>query len=168
MTLGIRDVQLWKKAFLDSVEELSTRFIARATVTEIAHKQEMPDELLGAFIQVVCPEGAVLLGITGTAESCDGLAKMMLGMDPKDSIDEADANDAMGEIINIAGGATKTKLSQHMDNIEIGLPLFLSGRLRAVGNIAVELTEVKIGQYPCALIVFALTGKRARQTATIR
>lgn len=45
-------------------------------------------------------------------------------------------------------------------SIEVGLPLFLSGRLRAVGNIAIDLTEVTIGPYRCALMVFALTGKK--------
>jgi CheY-specific phosphatase CheX len=65
----------------------------------------------------------------------------------------------MGEIINIAAGTVKTKLSAQLGSIELGLPLFLSGRLRAVGHIAVELTEVRIDSYDFSLIVFALTGK---------
>jgi len=159
MTLGIKDVSSWKLAFFESIQELSEGFLGGATIVEMGHKQEMPPELLGAFVQVVCAEGAVLLGITGSAEDCSGLAKLMLGMAPEDEIDEVDANDAMGEIINIAAGAIKTKLSSQVGSIELGLPLFLSGRLRAVGHIAVELTEIEIGPHPCALIVFALTGK---------
>lgn len=160
MTLGIRDVQSWREAFFESVAQLSERCLDGAVVTETGHSQEMPEELLGAFVQVVSCEGAVLLGITGPAESCNGLAKLMLAMAPEDDIDERDANDAMGEMANIAAGATKSKLASSIDNIEVGLPLFLSGRLRAVGNIAIDLTEVTIGPYPCALMVFALTGKQ--------
>jgi CheY-specific phosphatase CheX len=159
MTLGISDVVSWKKAFFESMQELSDGFLGGVTITEVGHKQEMPDSLLGAFVQVVCPEGAVLLGITGSTESCDGIAKLMLGMDSDDEIEESDANDAMGEIINIAAGTVKTKLSAQLGSIELGLPLFLSGRLRAVGHIAVELTEVRIDSYDFSLIVFALTGK---------
>ncbi|MGC4069146.1 MAG: chemotaxis protein CheX [Polyangiaceae bacterium] len=159
MTLGISDVASWRRTFVESVQELSSSFLCGVPVAEVGHKQQMPDDLLGAFVQVVCPEGAVLLGITGTSESCAGLAKLMLGMDPEDEISEDDSNDAMGEIINIAAGTLKTKLSSQVGNIELGLPLFLSGRLRAVGHIAVELTEVEIGPHACALIVFALTGK---------
>jgi hypothetical protein len=159
MTLGISDVASWKTAFFESMQELSDGFLGGVPISMVGHKQEMPDSLLGAFVQVVCPEGAVLLGITGSSEACDGIAKLMLSMDPEDPIDESDANDAMGEIINIAAGTVKTKLRAQLGSIELGLPLFLSGRLRAVGHIAVELTEVKIGPYDFALIVFALTGK---------
>jgi CheY-specific phosphatase CheX len=141
------------------MKELCDGFLSGVEIAELGHRHEMPDSLLGAFVQVVCPEGAVLLGITGTSEACDGIARRMLGMDPDEPIEESDANDAMGEIINIAAGTVKTKLSPQLGSIELGLPLFLSGRLRAVGHIAVELTEVRIGSREFSLIVFALTGK---------
>lgn len=159
MTLGVKDVAVWRHAFVESIQELSEGFLGGVTVSEIGSRQEMPDSLLGAFVQVVSKEGAVLLGIIGSSESCDGLARLMLGMAPEDEIAEGDANDAMGEIINIAAGAIKTKLATRVGSIELGLPLFLSGRLRAVGHIAVEVAEVVIGDYNCELIVFALTGK---------
>lgn len=159
MTLGISDVRSWKNAFLEAIEELSVGFLGGAPVKPLNHKQEMPYALLGAFVQVVCSEGPVLLGITGSSESCHGLAKLMLGMDPTEPIDEIDANDAVGEMINIAAGAMKSKLAGQLGSIELGLPVFLSGRLRAVGHIAVESTEVTIGPFPCELLVFALTSK---------
>ncbi|HEY5957521.1 MAG TPA: chemotaxis protein CheX [Polyangiaceae bacterium] len=159
MTLGIGNVGNWRNAFLESVQELSIGFLGGTEVIVTGEKQEMPYALLGAFVQVVCSEGPVLLGITGTSASCHGLAKLMLGMDLKEPIGEDDANDAVGELINITAGLIKTKLSNQLGNIELGLPVFLSGRLRAIGRIAVASTEVKIGPYPCELLVFALTGR---------
>jgi CheY-specific phosphatase CheX len=159
MTLGIRDVTTWNRAFFESVVELADGFLGGASVEIRAQKQEMPYALLGAFVQMVCPEGPVLLGITGSSKACHGLAKLMLGLEPEDEINEDDANDAVGEMINIAAGGMKSRLSGQLGNIELGLPVFLSGRLRAVGNIAVESTEVSIGSHSCELLVFALTGK---------
>jgi CheY-specific phosphatase CheX len=159
MTLGIGDVRSWRNAFLESVQELAGGFLGGIDVAVTGTKQEMPYALLGAFVQVVCTEGPVLLGITGTSTSCHGLAKLMLSMSPDDPIEEVDANDAVGELINIAAGGVKTRLAQQLGNIELGLPVFLSGRLRAIGRIAVESIEVKIGPYPCELLVFALTGR---------
>ena len=159
MTLGIKDVKIWKSAFIESVQELGATFLGGAEVVVLDHKQAMPEDLLGSFVQIVCPEGPVLLGITGPEGSCLSLAKLMLGMAPEDELAEADAFDAMGELINIAAGGIKMRLAAKLGSIELGLPMFLSGRLRAVGHIEVELTEVTIGGNHCALMVFALTGK---------
>jgi hypothetical protein len=159
MTLGIKDVKAWRMAFFEAVQELADGFLGGAQVERLGQTQEMPYALLGAFVQVVCDEGPVLLGITGSSNSCMGLAKMMLGMSETDELEEPDAFDAVGEIINIAAGGMKTRLTGSLGKIEIGLPVFLSGRLRAVGHIAVESTEVRIGPYEFELLVFALTGK---------
>jgi len=159
MTLGIKDVGTWRTAFFEAVQELSDGFLGGAVVARVGQTQEMPYALLGAFVQVVCDEGPVLLGITGSSKACNGLAKLMLGMNDDDDIDEVDAYDAVGEIINIAAGGVKTRLTGTLGKIELGLPVFLSGRLRAVGHIAVESTQVKIGEHQCELLVFALTGK---------
>jgi len=159
MTLGVKDVAKWRQAFVEAVQELSETCFGGVPVTERGYRNKMPDSLLGAFVQVVSKEGAVLVGLIASSEACDGLARLMLQMEPEDEIAENDANDAMGEIINIAAGGIKTKLSAEIGAIELGLPLFLSGRLHAVGNIAVEVAEMSIGHFPCELIVFALTGK---------
>ena len=111
MTLGIKDVKSWTTAFYESVQELAEGFLGGAEVSVKEQKEEMPYALLGAFVQVVCSEGPVLLGITGSTASCNGLAKMMLGMEPEEDIAEADSFDAVGEIINIVAGAMKTNSS---------------------------------------------------------
>jgi CheY-specific phosphatase CheX len=121
----------------------------------------MPDPLLGSFIQVVCVEGPVLLGITGTETTCDHLAKLMLGMEPDEELPESEAFDAVGEIMNIVAGSMKTKLADSVGLLELGLPVFLSGQLHAVGNIVVQNIEVTVGSDPCNLLVFAITGNRA-------
>jgi hypothetical protein len=51
------------------------------------------------------------------------------------------------------------KLASSMGNIELGLPVFLSGKLRAIGRIAVETCKASVGGFDCELIVFALSGK---------
>ncbi len=159
MIPGIKDIRSWSAALFESVQDLAEDMLGGATVAANAQKQEMPSALLGAFIQVVCSEGPVLLGLTGSTENCEGLARLMLGMDPTEPIAELDAFDAIAEIINIVAGSLKTKLAGTVGNIELGLPVFLSGKLRAIGRIAVETCEVSVGGFDCELIVFALSGK---------
>jgi len=156
---GIKDISSWSTALFDAVQDLAEDMLGGAKVVSKEQKQEMPDVLLGAFIQVVCAEGPVLLGLTGTPANCDGLARLMLGMALDEPIEELDSFDAIAEMINIIAGSLKTKLATTVGNIELGLPVFLSGRLRAIGRIAVESHQASIGGYDCEMIVFALSGK---------
>jgi CheY-specific phosphatase CheX len=156
---GIKDITSWSAALFESVEDLAEDMLGRAVVVSKAQKQEMPACLLGAFIQVVCAEGPVLLGLTSSTENCENLARLMLGMEPGEPIPELDAFDAIAEMINIIAGSLKTKLASPVGNIELGLPVFLSGKLRAIGRIAVQTHEISIGGFDCELLVFALSGK---------
>lgn len=156
---GIKDIGSWSVAFLESVKDLAHDMLGGVPVVAKARKPEMPYALLGAFMQVVCTEGPVLLGITATNANCDGLARLMLGMSADEPIAELDSFDAIAEIINIVAGMMKTKLAGQVGNIDLGLPVFLSGRLRAIGRIAVETYEISVANYNCELVVFALSGK---------
>ena len=159
MIPGIKDINCWSAALFESVQDLALDMLGGATVVSKVQKKEMPPDLLGAFIQVVCSEGPVLLGLTGSTANCEGLARIMLGMEPDEPIAELDAFDAIAEMINIIAGLMKTKLASSVGNIDLGLPVFLSGRLRAIGRIAVDSHEASVGGFDCELIVFALSGK---------
>jgi CheY-specific phosphatase CheX len=159
MIRGIKDIGSWSDAILQAARDLARDMLGGVPVVSKELKFEMPFALLGAFVQVVSPEGPVLLGITASSTHCDGLARLLLGMSPNEPIEETDSYDAVAEIVNILAGSVATKLSADMGQIDIGLPVFLNGRLRAFGKIAVVSHEISIGACNCELVVFALSGK---------
>jgi len=158
MIHGIKDIGSWAAAFYESTQDLARDMLGDVPVVSKLVKNEMPYALLGAFIQVVCSEGPVLLGITANNANCASLARLMLGMSPDDPIEETDTFDAMAEMINILSGLVKTKLSDRLDHYDIGLPIFLNGRLRAAGRVAVVSHEVSVASHDCELVILALSG----------
>jgi CheY-specific phosphatase CheX len=158
MIRGIKDIGSWADAFFAATQDLARDMLGGVPVVSRTIKHEMPYALLGAFIQVVCSEGPVLLGITANNAHCDGLARLMLGMAPDEPIQETDSFDAIAEMINILSGLVKTKLSDQLEYYDIGLPIFLSGRLRAAGRIGVVSHEISIAALDCELVIFALSG----------
>jgi CheY-specific phosphatase CheX len=159
MTLSIKDIGTWSEAFIESVEELGETFLGEVELIVQKEEHELPERIMGSFVQVVGPEGPVLLGVTGSPETCDGLARLMLQMEPNEEIDQMDMTDALGEIINIAAGGIKNRLSPTLGDIELGLPLFVTGALRAIGHIEVRASHSTLGCFPCTLVVLALTGR---------
>jgi len=159
MIRGIKDIGSWSGAFFEATQDLARDMLGGVPVVSKVIKHEMPYALLGAFIQVVCSEGPVLLGITANNTHCDGLARLMLGMAPDEPIQETDSFDAIAEMINIVSGLVKTKLKDQLEYYDIGLPIFLSGRLRAAGRITVVSHEVSIAALECELVIFALSGR---------
>lgn len=158
MIRGIKDIGSWSDAFFEATQDLARDMLGGVPVVSKVIKHEMPYALLGAFIQVVCSEGPVLLGITATNAHCDALARLMLGMSPEEVIAETDSFDAVAEMINILSGSVKTKLKDRLEYYDIGLPIFLNGRLRAAGRITVVSHEVAIAAHECELVIFALSG----------
>ena len=59
MIPGIKDIGSWSTALFDAVQDLAEDMLGGAKVVSKVQKQEMPFALLGAFIQVVSPEGPV-------------------------------------------------------------------------------------------------------------
>lgn len=52
----------------------------------------------------------------------------MLGMDPSEDISEEDLTDAMGEVANLVMGSFKTRMLDHVQNIEVSIPTVVCGQ----------------------------------------
>lgn len=148
------------QALVAAMEETSEAFLDGAKMKVIALSKELPPEFSGAFLQMVAPKDPVLIGLIGPDASCHALSKILLGMGPEEELSVTDMNDAMGELINVAAGGLKSRMGVLGGSMQLGLPLFLQGRLSTGGNIGVEVITAKIGSHFCALLVLALSGKR--------
>lgn len=151
----------WMKSLVGAMEETADKFLDGTKLKVIALSKELPPEFSGAFLQLIAPSDPVLIGLIGPDITCYKLSKVLLGMEPNEDLGVSDMNDAMGELINVAAGGVKSRMGERSDSIQLGLPLFLDGRLRMGGNIGVEVITAQLGGNFCALLVLAFGGKRS-------
>jgi CheY-specific phosphatase CheX len=70
-------------------------------------------------------EGALLL--QSDIASIKKITKSMLQMDESEEVDDADAKDALGEIINLVLGGFKSRLASKLGDIDISVPIVVVG-----------------------------------------
>lgn len=119
---------------------------ASAAVLEVAEQalgwQASPDTNedgvygapFGAYVPLTSSESVVQLGIMGERLACEAMSRALLGMGEDESFaSEGDVADAVGEIANMVAGGTKTRMSQAIPGIVLGLPLGVAGRIECQG-----------------------------------
>lgn len=114
---------------------------------------ESPVTDIGSYVALVGDETSAQIGLVASVEGCRTLARRMLALDDGEPLDDADMCDAMGEIANIIGGSTKRLISARIPGFQLGLPLFMQGRLLASDRQEVGMVQVRIGDVDAHLLV---------------
>ena len=114
---------------------------------------------VGSYVALVGDEGSAQIGLIASIEGCRSLAKKMLCMEDGEELEDSDMCDAVGEMANILGGATKRLISERVPGFKLGLPLFMQGRLLASDQQEVGMVEIRIGPVPAHLIVVRHKGE---------
>ena len=117
------------------------------------------DLLAGKVEKKVGPVDSDVTGIVGIAgdrvgyiiittdnASAQRVAKELLMVD---EADEECIRDAMGELANNVAGAFKTKYHAHYGSVALGLPLVVSGQLRAMSDPADASDQVSSINVQC-------------------
>jgi len=114
----------------------------------------------GAYVGLVCGQGALQIGLASTEAGCQALAKGLMGMAEGDPpLEAAEMADAVCEIVNIVAGAFKGRVRERMGNLTMGLPVFFRGPAQPTGHTAVKVAMLSAGAVTAALlIVFPRTG----------
>lgn len=95
----------------------------------------------------------VMLGVVADDLSGPALARALLGMQPDEEIDEADIDDALGEIANMIAGGVKTQVDQ---TLQIGVPA-IEGNIESLNEAkSIGLALVSSDDVPFHLIVALL------------
>lgn len=81
------------------------------------------------------------LGICCGVDCARTMAANMLGTDPSE-LPESDVNDAVGEIANMVMGAIKSRVQDHIGNMEVSIPSVVQGRQmkHSLGETAQEVS----------------------------
>ena len=94
----------------------------------------LPKGLAGAFIPLVGQSASLQLGVLSTKVGQEGLARVVLQMEPGDVIDTEDVTDAVGELSNCLVGRIKREMRKVDPSLKIGLPVFIEGSVQDTGS----------------------------------
>ncbi len=95
---------------------------------------ELADEA-GAFIPMICDATCLQIGFVADRETCQSLAKALLGMEPQDEdLSNEDLADAVSEVVNMFAGGVKARIQPRDPSVKLGLPMFVQGQLTPGGH----------------------------------
>lgn len=148
------------EVLLASTEEFAQTALGLDGCQVVGERNDIPNGSSGVYCPLVGVGGPLEMGIISDDAGCKVIAGALLGMEADEAaeLDEVDMVDAFGEVINIIAGIVKQKVNDDDPSMNLGLPMFLSGRVRPMEHQDVAITEIKLGDTAAQLMV--LTPRR--------
>ena len=149
----------WALAFEQSADELFkvALSIEGATVTRV--EGPVPLDYVGSYLALVGSASAYQVGVLSDIAGCDALSRALLGMTEDDELSAGDRSDAICEIANIVAGGAKRRLERG-DDLKLGLPIYVSGRVEPTGPVDLALLKIDFGSNHAIITVFTAGTKR--------
>jgi hypothetical protein len=108
----------------------------------------------GAYIAILSEGASVHLGITASREGCRAMARSLLGLHPTQEVSDRETGDAVSELMNIIAGKVKSRISERDGTLQLGLPMFVEGRIQETGSMERQATDLEVGPVTCRLLVY--------------
>jgi hypothetical protein len=108
----------------------------------------------GAYIAILSEGSSVHLGITASREGCRAMARSLLGLHPTQDVSDQETGDAVSELMNIIAGKVKSRVSERDHTLQLGLPMFVQGRIQETGSMERQAAELEVGPVTCHLLVY--------------
>jgi chemotaxis protein CheX len=110
---------------------------------EIQQCEDMSLEIAGdSILSTITFKGAMqgCLGVRCSIDCAKSIALAMLGMDPSESLGEAEVSDSLGEICNMVLGGFKARVRDTIGNLEVSIPSVIKG-LNLIGTLGENSTR---------------------------
>jgi CheY-specific phosphatase CheX len=101
--------------------------------------------MIGAHIPLIGGGVAYDFGLVSSAEGCQNLARAILYRAAGAPVTDAEMADAIGEIVNMMGGAVKRRLASQRAELELGLPIFIHGYMQPTEKLAIIALPTRFG-----------------------
>ncbi|MFP4175647.1 MAG: chemotaxis protein CheX [Planctomycetota bacterium] len=92
-----------------------------------AAKPDSGCSTFGSGIALTDATGGYNLMIVGTEQSTTTLTRRLFFMEDDMEVSQDEIADALGELVNVAGGYVKSHRDEGKPDLQLGLPLFLTG-----------------------------------------
>ncbi|MBX7148498.1 chemotaxis protein CheX [bacterium] len=145
----------WLKALMEGTNELATSTMGLEAYNDPKLHNTVPDGVSGSCLSLAVDTTSVMLAVMATKDGCTQMAKALLGMGPDDALSDSEVADAVGEVINIVAGGVKRIMSSSAQSIQLGLPIFMSGKIECGENQEAAVADFKIGTIPIKLLIIA-------------
>lgn len=151
-------IEEWLEAALDALQQVGVTLLGFDTTVQSKTGASQPSEFRGAFTALMTPGHALQIGVMSTEDGCEQLGRALLAMPEDEPFDSAeDVTDALAEISNLVAGGAKTRISERVPNITLGLPLFVDGPVHAQESAEAAVAAVRIGPIETRLVLFRST-----------
>ncbi len=145
--------ETWLKVMEESLNEFSTGMLGLEEGKILSIDDQLPESMTGAHVAMVSLQDSINIGLISSEEGCAELSRTFMAMEPDEELEEADVQDALGEIVNIVAGGVKTRLVEKDPSIKIGLPVFFKGTLAAKSQVSSYVLEIMIGHIHAKLFI---------------
>jgi hypothetical protein len=146
-------LSIWQTAVEGGVRDLARDGMSIPDMEIVERTERIPESMPGAFIPLIGPNESVQVGIVSTAEGCIRLARALLQADADLEVTPADIADALAEAANILAGFVKRNIQDHLDPVQLGLPLYVNGHLETSDRVRAMVTHLRLGTIEAAVIV---------------
>jgi hypothetical protein len=152
-------VTQWRTAVEGAANEIATYALSFSNaVVQDPVDLERASSMIGAHIPLVGGGQAFDLALVSSADGCLALSRAILCAGPAAPLRDAEIADAVGEIVNMLGGAVKRRLSGHRADLELGLPIFLHGYIQPTDRLSVIALPVRFATIETMVLI---AGQRA-------
>ncbi len=144
---------VWQSAVEGGAVDLARDGMGFSQMEVTERTNLIPEGMPGAFIPLIGPNESVQIGIVSTPEGCRALAQALLQESGLSTISSSDVSDAIGEATNILAGFVKRAMQDHVNPLQLGLPLFVNGHLETSDRVRAAVTHIRVGKVGAALVV---------------
>jgi hypothetical protein len=144
---------VWQSAIESGALDLARDGMGLLELEITERTSQIPEGMPGAFIPLIGPSESVQLGLVSSPEGCRLLAQALLQDPGAGALSSSDVSDAMGEASNILAGFVKRAMQDHVNPIQLGLPLFVNGHLETSDRVRAAVTHIQVGTIRAALVV---------------
>ena len=117
------DAEKWVTAIHDSLQTVAceTLGVEQAEITRSATHQAEASKIRGAYISLVEGDFSALLGLRGSQEDCEHLARMMLELGEDEDAEDEDVRGTISELANIIAGLDASSVHTRQAAYRLGV-----------------------------------------------
>jgi hypothetical protein len=143
----------WMQVIQQTACEVATVALGFEECVKGRENVEIGSGLCGAYLPLSTTTEQIQVGLLADDAGCQALAKALLGMEQAEpDLSVPDMSDSFAEIVNLLAGGLKRRLEGRVD-LKLGLPLFVSGVVRANSHITILATELRLGSVEVVVLL---------------
>lgn len=151
-------LEQWLDVAVEATTETANKALACDSVAVAKPNRGPHLAPAGAYVPIISQKERILIGLVASEDGCMSLARSLLCMETDEADpEEQDIADAIQEIVNIVAGVVQRRAANQVGTVELGLPMFVVGKMRRASNEALAFAEMQFDQVSADLVLLRQT-----------